>query len=31
MFFFIKWVVLTTPIWMPFSIIFSSLRIFGKK
>lgn len=30
-FFFIKWAVLTAPLWLPISIIFSSLRRGGKK
>jgi hypothetical protein len=28
MFFFLKWVVLTTPVWIPLSIIFSSFSLF---
>ncbi len=31
MFFFVKWAVLTTPIWLPLTIIFSSCRSFCKK
>ena len=27
-FFFVKWLVLTTPVWMPFSIIFSGRSVF---
>ncbi len=30
-FFFIKWAVLTTPIWLPFAIIFSAGRSICKK
>ena len=26
-FFFVKWAVLTAPIWMPFTIILSALRV----
>lgn len=31
LFFFLKWAVLTTPIWLPFSIIIRSFKDVGKK
>lgn len=30
-FFFVKWVVLTTPVWLPLSIVFHSLSLFRRK
>lgn len=30
-FFFVKWAVLTTPIWLPFTIIFSGFKACGRK
>jgi len=30
-FFFVKWAVLTTPIWLPLSLIFSGFKAFPRK